>query len=419
MIGAVDSKEGHIFLISKTVHESNKIKTFQLKILFIVHNQTRKGGAYYRGLNIGVPLARRGHDVTLMTIHPSGRWRIVERELDGVKLVESPDLLWGTGRTGWDPWDTLRRTQWIRRRHFDIIHTVDTRPAVSLPALLGRNASGAAWVADWTDWWGRGGATTERDGWLVRTLVGPLEQFFEEKPRPYADGTVVISNALGTRAESLGIDGNEILYLPPGADRDSIRDTPRESVRARFNLDLSGRYIGYLGNIYQRDADLLFDTLERLAIVDARLIMVGDPGSKVRESVKDRVTVTGRLPFEDMLDYLSACDVLALPLSDTIANRGRWPSKINEYVAVGRPTVACDVGDVANLLRENEIGLLVTPDAGDFAARIGELLEDPGRAKAMGDRAREIARTTYSQDAIAEKLEAFYLKTIAVKSARN
>ena len=50
--------------------------------------------------------------------------------------------------------------------------------------------------------------------------------------------------------------------------------------------------------------------------------MVGDPGCRVPEALKDRVTITGRLPFEKMLDYLSACDVLALPLSDTIANRG-------------------------------------------------------------------------------------------------
>jgi len=170
--------------------------TSRLRILFIVHNQTRKGGAYYRGLNLGAPLARRGHDVTLMSIHPSARWAAVERELDGVKLVETPDLLWGVGRTGWDPWDTFHRTQWIRSRRFDVIHTVDTRPAVSLPAWLGRKASGAVWVADWTDWWGRGGATSERDGWAVRTIIGPLEQYFEEKPRPHADGTVVISHAL-------------------------------------------------------------------------------------------------------------------------------------------------------------------------------------------------------------------------------
>ena len=392
--------------------------TWPLKILFIVHNQTRKGGAYYRGVNLAVPLVRRGHHATLMTIHPTSRGSIVERELDGVNLVESPDLLWGVGRTGWDPWDTLRRTLWIRQRRFDIIHTVDTRPAVSLPAMLARNASGAAWVADWTDWWGRGGATEERDGWLVQTLIGPLEQFFEEKPRPKADATVVISRALGVRAESLGIDPAKILYLPPGADPESVRDTPHEVARKRLNLDPEGKFIGYLGNIYQRDADLLFETLLRLDHAEAKLIMVGDPGCKVPDNVRGRVTVTGRLPFDEMLDYLSACDVLALPLSDTIANRGRWPSKVNEYVAVGRPTVACDVGDVADLLRDNDIGLLVKPDAGDFAVKVDELLRDPARAKAMGARAREIARTTYSQDAIADKLETFYRMTIATRPAR-
>jgi glycosyltransferase involved in cell wall biosynthesis len=388
-----------------------------LRILFVVHNQTRKGGAYYRGLNLGAPLARRGHDVTLMSIHATARWKCVERELDGVKLVETPDLLWGVGRTGWDPWGTFRRTQWIRRRRFDVIHTVDTRPAVSLPAWLGRKASGAVWVADWTDWWGRGGATSARDGWALKAIIGPLEQFFEEKPRPHADGTVVISQALGRRAEALGIDGRGILYLPPGADPGTIRDTPKAAARQKCELGLDGKYIGYLGNIYQRDADLLFDTLRRIADSDVRLVMVGDPGCRVPPDLGGRVTITGRLPFEKMLDYLSACDVLALPLSDTIANRGRWPSKVNEYVAVGRPTVACDVGDVAGLLRDNDIGLLVRPEAAEFAARLEELLADPARAAAMGDRAREVAKTSYSQDAIAGKLEDFYRSTIAARAA--
>ena len=135
--------------------------------------------------------------------------------------------------------------------------------------------------------------------------------------------------------------------------------------------------------------------------------MVGDPGCRVPEDLKARVTITGRLPFDGMLDHLSACNVLALPLSDTIANRGRWPSKINEFLAVGRPTVACDVGDVASLLRDHDIGLLVRPEAREFAARLDELLSDPTRAEAMGNRAREVARGVYSQDAIADNLETY------------
>jgi glycosyltransferase involved in cell wall biosynthesis len=390
-----------------------------LAILFIVHNQTRKGGAYYRGLNLGLPLARKGHDVTLMSIHPRARLRMFERELDGVKLVETPDLLWGTARTGWDPWNTLRRSLWIRRRKFDVIHTVDTRPAVSLPAVFGRKPSGAVWVADWTDWWGRGGATMERDGRLVKLLAGPLEQWFEETPRAWADATVVISRALANRAETLGVNGRDILYLPPGADPAAIRDVPVVEARRRCGLDPDGRMIGYLGNIYQRDADLLFAALRCLNAHDARLLMIGEPGCRIPGAVRERVLVTGRQSFDKMLDYLSACDVLALPLSDTITNRGRWPSKFNEYVAVGRPTVACDVGDVADLIRDHDIGILVPPDPHAFAKRIDELLADTVRAQAMGDRARKIAHSVYSQDAVADKLEAFYRMNIARKMKSN
>ena len=53
----------------------------------------------------------------------------------------------------------------------------------------------------------------------------------------------------------------------------------------------------------------------------------------------------------------------------------------------------------------------------EFAARIDELLADPARAEAMGDRARQVARTAYSQDAIADKLEVFYRTTVAARKA--
>ena len=382
----------------------------RLRILLVVHNQTRKGGAYFRARGLAKPLIRRGHDLTILAIHPHERWRMLKSQLEDFHIVESPDLLWGMGRTGWDPWDTLRRTLWLRQQRFDIVHTVDTRPAVCLPALCGRKACGAKWIADWTDWWGRGGATEERRNRLVSLAMGPLEQFFEERLRPYADGTVVISRALGRRAEGLGIPSHRQLYLPPGADPQDIRDTPIPEARARLGMDFAARYIGYLGNIYPRDAQLLFDTLQRLRHEDAKLVMVGEPGVHVPEGLAPRVLVTGRVPFGQMLDYLSACDVLALPMTDSVANRGRWPSKINEYLAVGRATVACDVGDVADLLRDHAIGVVVRPDPVQFAARIDERLADVEGTRRMGDRAREMAKTTHLQDTFGEQLEGFYSK---------
>ncbi len=383
-----------------------------MRILIIVHHPTRKGGAYFRGQGFAKPLARRGHEVWMMTIAPEARLRLVEKPVENFRVVESPDLLSGVGRTGWDPWDTLRRCLWMHGQRFDIIHTVDTRPAVSIPALYGRRVTGAKWVADWTDWWGRGGATSERPGWAIRTFIGPLEQWFEERPKRWADGVIHISRALGERAAGLGVDPQRMLYLPPGADPDAIREQSRAEARQKLGLDQERPYIGYLGNIYQRDADLLFDAVQRMKHQRARLIMIGGGAFRITGGIGERLIQTGHVPFAQMLDYLSACDVLALPLSDTIANRGRWPSKINEYVAVGRPTVACAVGDLCDLFEQHEIGLLSPPEPDAFAARIDRLLDEPELAQRMGDTARAMARSSYSQDRVAERLEGFYNKVL-------
>lgn len=382
-----------------------------LDILIVVHNPTRQGGAYFRARGLAKPLIRRGHRITILAIHPTERWRMVEGELEDFRVVESPDLLTGMGRSGWDPWDTLRRTMWLRKQRFDIVHTVDTRPAVCLPALFGRKASGAKWIADWTDWWGRGGATEERKNRIANKIMGPLEQLFEERPRPHADGTVVISRALGERAAALGIPLASQLYLPPGADPQDIRDISVADARGSLGATVHEPTIGYLGNIYPNDAELIFDAMRRMRH-PAQLRMVGDPGVAVPADLADRVHLTGRVPFGQMLLHLAACDLLVLPMTDSVANRGRWPSKINEYVAVGRATVVTNVGDVADLVADHVIGLVAAPEPGAFAASIDELLEDSDRAAAMGDRARDLARGGYSQDAVGAKLEQYYLDII-------
>lgn len=395
-----------------TIRRAAIVESIEMRILYICHNQTRMGGAYYRALNLAGALKKRGHDVALMSIHHTNRIGTVERNLDGVTLVETPDMFWGSGRSGWDPWSTIVRTLWLSRHRFDIVHTVDTRPAVSLPALVARLFNHSTWICDWTDWWAHGGATSERTGKRGWSFIGLIEQLFEEVPRPYADGTVCISRALASRAASLGIQPASIWYLPPSTDPESIRELTVSEALAKCNLESSYRYLGYLGNIYQRDAELLFNSLRLLKHTDWRLLMVGEPKCSVPNDLKDLIQVTGRLSFESMLEHLSACQVLTLPLSDSIANRGRWPSKINEYLAVGRPVVACSVGDVANLIAENGVGLVARPEAEDFSCKLDELLSDPEISQSMGDQARTVAKTVYSQSLMGEQLENFYLRII-------
>ena len=105
---------------------------------------------------------------------------MISEHVQGVEVVEAPDLLTGRARTGWDPWNTWRRALGLRTRSFDLVHAFDSRPVVIYPALLLQRWTGAALFMDWADWWGRGGWIHDRSGWFVRTFFGPFETWQEE-----------------------------------------------------------------------------------------------------------------------------------------------------------------------------------------------------------------------------------------------
>ena len=389
-----------------------------LRILMLVHNVAWRGGAFFHGFGFARQLAKMGHSITLLAISLKERWAFHEEEVEGVRLIMTPDLLWGIGRTGWDPWDTLRRVLYLRSRDFDLVHAVDTRPAVVLPALYVRHTTGAKLVMGWADWWGRGGTTSERSVWIIRTLFGPVELFFEEAFRPWADGTITISRALYNRALQMGIPEATMLYLPPGSDIDNILPVPKVEARRRVGLDADRPLVGYLGALFQKDADLLLAAFSVLRKEHraCRLVMIGNCKARIPPEVAeaDWLIQTGYVSFEDLVQYLGACDVLVLPLRDTVANRGRWPSKVNDYMAAGRPIVSTAVGDLAGLFKEAHIGLLAEATASDIAEKIGSVLADREAQVTMGQNARRLAETKYSWSVAAGRLEQFYYEMLNV-----
>ena len=64
-----------------------------LNVLMIAHHRRLKIGG--RSYPIAKALVRRGHSVTLMAISNRRRFGTVESEDHGIRIVETPDLLWG------------------------------------------------------------------------------------------------------------------------------------------------------------------------------------------------------------------------------------------------------------------------------------------------------------------------------------
>ena len=70
-----------------------------MHILMLVYNQTGKG-TYWRAMGFAQGLARKGHNVVVVSTSPTARLRVTTRKEGFVQLIESPDLLFGPLRSG-------------------------------------------------------------------------------------------------------------------------------------------------------------------------------------------------------------------------------------------------------------------------------------------------------------------------------
>jgi len=381
----------------------------------LLYNRMGKG-TFWRALYLARGLAKRGHEVVILATSQKRHFgiEIIPDTQPGVLQVASPDLLWGPLRSGWDLWNVLVRILRTHQWEFDLVHAFESRPVVILPALYWQRHRGVPLILDWCDWFGRGGAVEERPNRLVRTILRPVETFFEEHFRSRADGTTVINTVLQQRAIELGVAPETILLLPNGSNVDELNLIPQEVARKALGWPTGVWVIGYIGAIFHRDAALMAQAFNLIYQSEprSRLLLAGYCNVAVEEMVAEPKAVwrTGPIAYDKINIYLAACDVCWLPLRDSKANRGRYPLKINDYLAVGRPIVATAVGDISEFVHRGKFGLLSSDTPADLAHQVLNLLRKPTLRERMGRRGRHIAESELSWDRMAGELEQFYQK---------
>lgn len=92
-----------------------------MRLLYLNHNY-RYLGTYERAFHMARMLARRGHQVTLMTVSRQHRWRSAWSIEKGVRIAEMPN--WGQDYSGegYGPLDNLLRCLHALTHRYDIIH---------------------------------------------------------------------------------------------------------------------------------------------------------------------------------------------------------------------------------------------------------------------------------------------------------
>ncbi|HNY28000.1 MAG TPA: glycosyltransferase family 4 protein [Candidatus Sumerlaeota bacterium] len=407
----------------------------------------REHGTYFRALHLARALVTRGHAVTLLTAAPHHWYRTARETLRGVEVIETPS--WNPlvhADDGWGPLDALWRLGHVARHRYDLIYAFAHPPTVYLPARLAHLLRGTPVVADWCD--------AYRDGIFLlrqrdrqanpRAACGPcpaaqrwaerVEVRLERGILRRAQGVTVISRLLEQEALAAGVPRERVLRVPSGAELEVFRPLSKEDCRRALGLpENSGPWVGYVAN-YNPDEAFFVEAL-RIAFAQcpgARLLTACPRFSQdllKQAGLADRVTELERVDFERIPQVLGAADVLALPLAESAANRARWPNKFGDYLAAGRPTVTCAIGDLGDyfpsppsleawLAGETEapdrlpIGWAAPCDSAAFGHALGQLLDHPDRWDAMGHAARQLAETDLNWENLIVEVERFLERTM-------
>jgi glycosyltransferase involved in cell wall biosynthesis len=201
---------------------------------------------------------------------------------------------------------------------------------------------------------------------------------------------------------------HSVSYLPVGVNCrifDPASASPA-SVRERFGLPAKTiiGYLGYLGLVHGRVAGQpLIEVARRLVdLSNVHFFIVGfGPGLPVwRKMVEDlgvarHFTFSEYVPDQLVPHCLAAMDICIDTLEPGFHSEARSETKLKQYMAMGRASVATAIGENCVDLDYGKCGILVKPGTDDLFSAIHALSGDAVRRSELGAAARGRALNVY------------------------
>lgn len=152
---------------------------------------------------------------------------------------------------------------------------------------------------------------------------------------------------------------------------------------------------------------------------DARLLIVGhfmppDLEDELRADATARgiahaITITGRVPFEQIGEYLQRAAVGWVTWQPYPKNMKNIPTKLFEYMTYSLPIVSSDLPSTRMFVEHGVNGLLVDATyPGAHAAALLRLLREPASAARMGSAGRKMVEERYNWNAMVPRMLALY-----------
>ena len=232
---------------------------------------------------------------------------------------------------------------------------------------------------------------------------------------PCAEHTFVQSEEMKRNVALKGIPRKTMTPVPMAV---SVNEIPFFGYKKGQSNPNNSKNILYLGTLSKiRKIDFLLRVFAGVIKKEkkARLLLVGSGDDTSDEQfllnearklrINDSVIMTGFLPQEEAWRYVEKASVCVSPIYPSQTLNCGSPTKLIEYMAMGKAVVANDHPEQTLVISASQGGICVPWDEDAFVDAILYLLRYPDQAKKMGERGRQYVQTKRSYDKIAKIVE--------------
>lgn len=403
-----------------------------MHVLFVIDTWGLIGGTERHAAVVVPALLDRGHRVTVLcrddhrpgfadvdvievpALEGTRLWRAARRELAARVRDVGADVVFVSALRNVDALETLVGLGPVVRYVHD--HTLFC-PGLNKYCEDGSTCTEPLGLACMQRYWLRGGCNCFKQPGHANRWVDPLQEI-AAKWRELAitrRAARVLTNSNYMRAELLKVgfppDTTSVLHYftqsntpaqPAGAPGEETR---RFLERARDPLVFTPARL----TLPDKGVDFLLTALARVRAPFVSVVAGSGPAEAwlrqkaVDEGLAERVHFTGWVDSGGIEALYARAQVVVCP--------SVWDEPFGlvgiEAMAHGKPVVAFEVGGISDWLTDGETGYLVPRKDVDAMARaLDELLADPGRARALGDRGRAVVHERFPRERHVEGLEA-------------
>ena len=257
----------------------------------------------------------------------------------------------------------------VRRNKYDLVFVYGLSPILlSLPGIFISKIKRIKIILWVQDLWPESlTATKSIDNKMIIAMVGKIVTWIYNS----TDLILVQSKAFIPEIKNMGIM-RELKYYPNSVDPSFYNYAfiqKREiELEPKKNRDFNIIFAGNVG--IGQGVEVIVEVAKNLSnYKDIKFIIIGrgsryDWLSEQKDKYSlDGLVLKGRLPVESMPEILSQASALLVTLTDEPIFTKTIPNKIQAYLAVGQPIIACLNGEGARVVNEANAG--ITVPAGD------------------------------------------------------